>query len=95
MELSKKSKLWITEAENQAIRKLARQLEEIMMFVESTINPNQKASEMATQMLISSVKRGKTPAHRIGKLDKLIKSLDMENIYMAIAIIQRYEGETD
>lgn len=93
MELSKKSKLWITEAEKQAIGELARQQEEIMMFGESTINPNQKASKMATQMLISSVKRGKTPTHRIGKLEKLIESLDMENIYMAVAIIQRYELE--
>ena len=31
--------------------------------------------------------------HRIGKLDKLIKSLDMDNIYMAVAIIQKYELE--
>jgi hypothetical protein len=68
-------------------------MEEMMMYGETTVNTNQAVADVARKILVESVQRGKIPVHRIGKLQRLIDSLDMENIKMALAIIKRYEGE--
>lgn len=82
---------WITEHEKQMEKKLQSKFEDLLMYGEVQVNVNQEAANMATSILADSVTRGKTPFYRIGKLKDLIDTLDMENINLALGIINGYE----